>query len=92
MGDFNGESHKTGESYDTVVSSGFFDTYTLTENRDSGYTVCEKIDGWNDEKNRRIDYIFCNFPAKVLHSEVLFDNKKYKVISDHFGVMIETEV
>ena len=91
LGDFNSESIKTNEGYDMVISSGFYDTFRLAEQRDSGYTVCERIDGWNSRKNRRIDYIFCNFPAKIKYSGVICDGSKYPVISDHFGVIIEAD-
>lgn len=91
MGDFNCESYKKGESYDLVTSSGFYDSYVLAKIRDSGFTVCDKIDGWQDEKSKRIDYIFCNYPAKVKASHTIFNGKNYGVVSDHFGVTIETE-
>lgn len=91
MGDFNCESYKKDESYDLITSSGFYDSYVLAKIRDSGFTVCDKIDGWQDEKSKRIDYIFCNFPAYVRSSHTIFNGKNYGVVSDHFGIAIETE-
>ena len=91
MGDFNCESYKKDESYDLVTKSGFYDSYILAKTRDSGITVLDKIDGWQDEKSKRIDYIFCNFPAGVKCSQTIFNGENYGVVSDHFGVAIETE-
>lgn len=92
LGDFNGESHKMGETYDAVTGDGFFDSFVLAGMRDEGYTVRDKIDGWDSEKNRRIDYIFCNFPAKVEYSRTIFNGENYNTISDHFGVLVKVEM
>ena len=89
MGDFNGDS--MGESYKLVRASGFYDTYNLAKKRDDGYTVTKKIDGWKSAESKRIDYIFCNFKANVAESKTIFDGNHFDVVSDHFGVMIETE-
>jgi maltose 6'-phosphate phosphatase len=91
MGDFNAESHKQNQGYDLVTSSGFFDSYVLAEKRDEGFTVHNKIDGWDSGGQKRIDYIFCNFPARIKYSKRVFDGKNYGIVSDHFGVAIETE-
>ncbi|MGN0465531.1 MAG: endonuclease/exonuclease/phosphatase family protein [Lachnospiraceae bacterium] len=92
MGDFNNPAHIRREGYDTVLSSGFFDTYHLARQRDDGMTVVKAIDGWRDkeEKNKmRIDFIFKNNSKSVLSSKVIFNGKNEPIISDHFGVMIE---
>lgn len=91
MGDFNAESDIKNEGYDMVTSDGFYDTYALAKERDSGYTVTEKIDGWENSNAKRIDYIFCNFPAEIKCSKTIFNGKNYDRVSDHFGVMTETE-
>lgn len=92
MGDFNAESHATGEGYDLIRESGFFDSFHLAKSRKGDYTVIDKIDGWDSESRKRIDYVFCNFPADVRYSATIFDGNNYNRVSDHFGVMIETEV
>ncbi|MBE7015277.1 MAG: endonuclease [Ruminococcaceae bacterium] len=89
MGDFNGDF--CGESYNLVISSGFYDTFQLAKERDEGYTVTKKIDGWNGGERKRIDYIFCNFKADVTESKTIFNGSHFGVVSDHLGVMIETE-
>lgn len=89
MGDFNGDA--MGQSYNLVTRSGFYDTFNLAKSRDSGYTVTKKIDGWKNGESKRIDYIFCNFKAEVTESRTIFNGNHYDVVSDHFGVMIETE-
>lgn len=91
MGDFNAESDVKGEGYDLVTADGFYDTYCLAESRDDGFTVADKIDGWQTDRRKRIDYIFSNSPLRVINSAVIFDGKNYAKISDHFGVVIEIE-
>ena len=68
------------------------------EQKDSGVTVEEEIDGWRDGEGggavkdaKRLDYIFCNTRKKVKSSQVVCNGKNYPVVSDHYGVMIEVE-
>lgn len=89
MGDFNGDA--MDKSYSLVTKSGFYDTFNLAKKRDSGYTVTKKIDGWESRENKRIDYIFCNCKEDITESKTIFNGRHYDVVSDHFGVMIETE-
>ncbi len=92
MGDFNAPFGYKNEGYDMITSSGFYDTYELAENKDAGYTITGKIDGWNDKKdsfkNQRIDYIFTNKKRNIKSSFVVFDGKNEKVISDHNGILL----
>ena len=93
MGDFNNPAEIRNEGYDLIEASGWYDTYKLAENKDKGLTVENLIDGWKDKISRtdgmRIDQIWCSEKVSVKHSEVVFDGKKYPVVSDHYGVMIE---
>lgn len=93
MGDFNIPADNKNEGYDLIKSENFFyDTYILAENHDDGYTVKEEIDGWRDSDNEnrmRIDYIFKNNEESVKESKTIFNDKTYKKVSDHFGLMIE---
>ena len=68
------------------------------EQKDSGVTVEEEIDGWRDGEGggavkdvKRLDYIFCNTQKKVKSSKVVCNGKNYPVVSDHYGVMIKVE-
>lgn len=68
------------------------------EQKDSGVTVEEEIDGWRDGEGggavkdvKRLDYIFCNTQKKVKSSKVVCNGKNYPVVSEHYGVMIEVE-
>ena len=96
MGDFNSQADVRGEGYDLVLKSGWKDTYLLAEEKDDGITVAEEIDGWREEDGRsgstknekRLDYIFCNTPADVRSSNVIYNGKNAPVVSDHYGVMI----
>jgi len=87
MGDFNFTSKSIG--YETTISSGFYDTFSLAEKRVGEATVSGKIDGWEENgEDMRIDYIFANKKTPVVESRVVFSGKKLPKISDHFGVMI----
>ena len=92
MGDFNSDCEVRDEGYDSVISSGWYDSYTEAEKKDSGFTVENVIDGWRDKEHRklRIDYIFSNYKTKVESSSVIFNNKNRNVISDHYGIIIKT--
>lgn len=95
MGDFNCPAEVRGEGYDLIASSGWQDSYTLAERRDSGITVNKAIDGWKDKcpspRGMRIDQIWTNRPVRVRSSFVLFDGRKEPPVSDHCGVIIEYE-
>ena len=88
MGDFNAPSSVKNEGYSLITDSGWFDTYTLAQEKDEGFTVGGRIDGWNDKESEpmRIDYIFTDKKVDILNSEVIF--KDEKIISDHYGVKI----
>ena len=97
LGDFNSPAEVRNEGYDLVKDSGFYDTYLLAEKSDDGITVEGVIDGWRDKlenpdafKGMRIDHIWCSQNIPVRTSEVVFNGQNKPVISDHFGVMIET--
>jgi len=37
-----------------------------------------------------MDYIWCSRKKEILTSRVMFNGQKEPVVSDHFGVLIET--
>lgn len=97
MGDFNSPAEVRNEGYDLVKQSDYFDTYLLAQTKDSGITVEGVIDGWRDRlenphtlKGMRIDQIWCKHPVPIRSSAVIFNGQNEPVISDHFGIMIET--
>lgn len=67
--------------------------------KDSGITVKGVIDGWKEKQlnssdesaGMRIDHIWCNQEVLVKCSDVVFNEKREPVVSDHFGIMIECE-
>ena len=65
MGDFNSPADTGNEGYHLITSSGWYDTYTLAKEKDDGFTVSGKPDGWSKELKARIDYIFTNRNAPV---------------------------
>lgn len=94
MGDFNSPAEVRDEGYDMIVRDCWHDSYMLAEHKDSGITVGHVIDGWRDKihsgAGMRIDHIWCSEKTDVKSSEVLFNRINYPVVSDHYGVMIET--
>ena len=93
MGDFNNSADVADEGYDLIKKGGWLDTYILAQEKDNGYTVESEIDGWKKSgiTKVRIDYIFCNYKLNVCSSKVIFNSKNRPRISDHYGVIIETE-
>lgn len=92
MGDFNNPSQIRDEGYDEILKFGWYDTYNLAEEKDSGITVEGLIDGWKEHKNieeMRIDFIFKNNDRKVKKSKVVFNGENGEIVSDHFAVEIE---
>lgn len=95
MGDFNSPADYRNEGYDCIISSGWYDTYTLAKTRDNGYTVTNKIDGWKDKnasfRDKRIDYIFTNTKREIETSYTVFNGENKKIISDHYGILLTYE-
>lgn len=98
MGDFNSPAQVRQEGYDLIDESGWQDTYLMAEHKDGGNTVRGVIDGWQDKLTReemlqgmRIDHIWCNKKIAVKNSRICFDGENEPVVSDHFGLIIETE-
>ncbi len=95
LGDFNSRADVRNEGYDCVIASGWRDTYILADKKDEGFTVAQPIDGWRENMDNiqkmRIDYIFCNYEINVKDSYVIFNGINKKVISDHYGIMINVD-
>lgn len=92
MGDFNNNAFIDNEGYDYLIKKGLYDTFYLAKQKDKGITIKGKIDGWALNKNdMRLDLILVNEKINVKSSLVIFNAKNKKVVSDHFGVEIETE-
>lgn len=90
MGDFNNSADIRNEGYDMIIHSGWHDTYNMAVNKDGGMTVHGKIDGWNDNSEMRIDFIFTDREYNIKSSKVIFNGKNEPVISDHSGIIIDT--
>lgn len=98
MGDFNSPAEVRGQGYDLVAESGWQDTYLLAEEKDAGFTVRGVIDGWRellkdeiDPEGMRIDHIWCSEMVDVEWCSVVFNGEHEPVVSDHFGVLLETK-
>lgn len=97
MGDFNAPDTVRGESYDRVAADGWMDCHRAALHRDGGITVPGAIDGWRDNPagydtgGMRLDYIWCSRPRTILRAGVMFNGQNGPVVSDHYGVFIETK-
>lgn len=91
LGDFNSDAKEKNKGYDLIKKSGWYDSYELSDEKDLGFTVEKKIDGWENKNvdNLRIDYIFSKEKRNVKTSYTIFNGKRYGVVSDHYGVIIE---
>ena len=97
MGDFNGPAEVRGESYDYITKAGWQDAYLLADEKDDGITVSGVIDGWRDKiadpqkcPGMRIDQIWCSHKTPVASSKVIFNGTNGPVVSDHYGVIVQT--
>ena len=98
LGDFNSPAQIRGEGYDCIRDCGWQDTYLMAEQKDDGDTVEGRIDGWREGDaaqalpgKMRMDQIWCSRKIPVRSSRVLWNGKESPRISDHFGVLMETE-
>lgn len=91
LGDFNSDAKETDKGYDLIKKSGWYDSYEIAREKDSGFTVQKNIDGWNNKAvdNMRIDYIFSNVKRNIKTSYTIYNGKNFGVVSDHYGVIIE---
>ncbi len=97
LGDFNAPDAIPGQSYEYIVAGGWVDTYRVAQKKDTGLTVSGVIDGWQkipaaaQPEGMRLDYIWCSKKTEILSSRTMFSGGKETVVSDHFGVLIETK-
>lgn len=97
LGDFNAPDIIPGQSYEHIVASGWVDTYKVAQSKDSGNTVSGVIDGWQTKlagkeiDGMRLDYIWCSPKREIRSSRIMFNGVKEPVVSDHFGVLIQTK-
>lgn len=98
LGDFNAPAELRGQGYDLISASGWQDACLLAEEKDAGFTVRGVIDGWHgmqvDEivpEGMRIDHIWVSKTVPVDRCRVVFNGKYEPVVSDHFGVLLETK-
>ena len=97
LGAFNAPRDVPRESYETLLRCGWIDTYNIARDRDEGITVPGVIEGWKrplsttQKSGMRLDYILCSRRPSVLCSRIVFNGVRERIVSDHYGVLIETE-
>ena len=95
MGDFNSPAEVSGEGYDRITQTGWYDSYKLAQSKDNGITVGKVIDGWKEKltttEGMRIDQIWCKRKVPVISSKVVCNGEFYPVVSDHYGIVMEYE-
>ena len=93
MGDFNVSAERLCKEGDPLLRAGFHDSYALAGEKDAEDTVLPHADGWWGRERTdglRIDQIRCRPSRKILRYRRVLDGRSESMISDHFGVMIET--
>lgn len=89
LGDFNGPSMISNQSYDLVCQQ-YLDMYDQAQVKSGSATVMKKIDGWTEsEEPLRIDFGFVNQEVEVVSYRVIFNGEDGPVVSDHYGVMFD---
>ncbi|MBP1043021.1 endonuclease/exonuclease/phosphatase family protein [Vagococcus sp. BWB3-3] len=89
LGDFNNPADITGEGYELITKSGWYDTFYLADHREGAATVEKNIAGWEDNQQAiRIDYVFCSHALPIASSMILFNGVRGPLISDHFGLAV----
>lgn len=93
LGDFNSDPSVRGEGYDWMKKADWQDSYLLAREKDDGVTVRAAIDGWKEAApaQRRIDQIWCRPAQRILRSRVIWNGREEPVVSDHAGILVETE-
>ena len=97
MGDFNAPDIFSDQSYVHICKSGWQDTHITAKEKGDDFTAAGGIDGWReklpdeDVKCLRLDYIWCKPEQEILSSDTVFNGERGQIISDHFGVIIETK-
>lgn len=92
MGDFNNEATSKEEGYDYIKKTAphLQDAYVKAEEKVGSATVLSDIDGWEGHtEEKRIDYIFTDYPGDIQSCRVVFDGLNEPIVSDHFGVAVE---
>lgn len=95
LGDFNNPAEVRGEGYDCILEDGWQDAWRMARQSGAGATVESPVDGWRDRTDRagglRIDQIWCSKRVPVRQARIVFDGKREPKISDHYGILLETE-
>ena len=94
LGDFNAPTCFRGESYDAIAHSGWYDAYQAAQIRKGEETLPGNSDGLaqNGEihQGMRLDQIWCSERKPIRSCCVVFDGKRGGIVSDHYGVLVET--
>lgn len=92
MGDFNNPTDSPG--YQMVMASPLQlqDSHKLAEHIFGDHSIVADIDGWEgNDQSFKVDHAFMSKAFRVTHSEITFEGGSAPVVSDHFGLSVETE-
>ncbi|MDO4465804.1 MAG: endonuclease/exonuclease/phosphatase family protein [Bacillota bacterium] len=92
-GDFNAPDIFSDQSYQTILKSGWLDSYMLAKEKIGKDSAKGNIIGWNNNEmtSMRIDYVFMSEEMNVEKYEIVFDGKRTPQVSDHYGVFVTIE-
>lgn len=92
LGDFNNDAQQAAEGYQLIqAQQQWQDCFHLAQEKTGEHTVTKEIAGWDEnQKKLRIDYVFTSQKLPVASYQTIFDGKNYPMISDHCGIVVET--
>ncbi|MGT2959164.1 exodeoxyribonuclease III [Streptococcus bovimastitidis] len=92
MGDFNNPTD--GPGYQMVMASPLElqDSHKVAEHVFGNHSIVADIDGWEENDQAfKVDHAFMSKDFLVKNSEITFEGGTAPVVSDHFGLSVETE-
>ena len=92
VGDFNAPAGE--HAYNHIAGNRENQFYELHPHRFYEPSYRGQIDGWKNYPPKRIDYIFKRngCPMKIKSLDVIFNDRFYPMVSDHFGYLAGYEM
>lgn len=91
MGDFNNPTDSKGYNLILRSSLGLRDSHKVAEIVFGDHSIVSDIDGWEGNKDSfKVDHAFMTQEFNISRSEITFDGGDAPVVSDHYGLSVET--